>query len=74
MTDAEYAVVACWANWLLDGLRYPDIKGVGFARWNCCNRRRCPQGELCEKFQTRHGGRAVTVAQRAIATDRLTVP
>lgn len=65
MTDAEYAVVACWAN-ATDAVRYPDMVGVAFPRWNCQRRPTCPQGELCRRFQERHGGRAVSVAKRGI--------
>jgi hypothetical protein len=62
MTDAEYAVVACWAN-ALDAVRYPDLS---WPRWNCRRRSTCPQGELCRRFQERHGGRAHAVARDAI--------
>lgn len=63
MTTDQYAVLACWANWPADALRYPDLS---WPRWNCRRRSTCPQGDLCRRFQERHGGRAVSVARDAI--------
>ena len=68
MTDAQYYVLACWANSLLDRARYADMPSVAFSRWNC--QQKCEHTALCRRFQAKQGGRAVTVAIRAIREAR----
>ena len=67
MTDAEYTVLACWAN-ALDAVRYADMPSVAFSRWNC--QQKCEHTALCWQYQVKQGGRAVTVASKALREAR----